>query len=801
MIKNYFLISLRNLVRKKFFVLLNIFGMGLGIACCITAFLNWKFNEDWDSIHKNINTIYRVQFWDEFNGGINRYGLSPVPLAGLIKQNFKDVDKVIRFMPVRSVFRIDDEVFATGIGYADVDFFKVFTFELRHGSFEDFGDRKKIFISDELAQKYFGKEDVVGELLIQIIDNQTYEYSVGGVFRKPPVNSSFYSEAYTAWDNYWNTVKKGQNKTIEELDENNWNLNVILFLQIVDPSRIEPVTAGLQKYVGLQNEVNGDFKVKGFYLENLKGMAERNRQNPRVLVDNLRIGLPKEAVIVPNIMAVLLLLLACFNFTNTSIAVSSQRLKEIGLRKVLGGLRRQLIFQFLAENLLLCFLGLVVGILLAEILVPAYDSLWSWLELDFTYRDNYQIIVFLFFLLLFTALVAGGYPAFYITSFEPVSILKGKMKFAGTNWFTRTLLGLQFFISLLSLIFAVAFYRNGEFQKTFDLGFSTNNVVSAFIESETEFNIYRDALMTNQDVKIVSGVKDHIIGSFDNGNAEYEAKEKIRTDIIHVDNNYLNTMGIQIVEGRNFVQDSQTDKAESILVTEEFVRKFGWTDSAIGKRVILNDRSFFVIGVVKNIYARALWRPLEPLAICYANPSEYKQIIVSTSPNKMKSLNDFMEAKWKVLFPNSVYNGRRIDVVMAETIEANNNIIKVFSFLGFFAVVFSVTGLYALASLNIMKNTKQIGIRKVLGASISNIVYIINLEFAVVLLAAVILGVSAGFYMTDKIMDSIWDYYKQLDVVGILASVSVIILSTIITVGFKTYAAASMDPVKTLRHE
>ncbi len=796
MFKNYLLITLRSLLKNKLFIFINIFGIGIAIACCVVAYLNWKFNKDWDKGQVNAETIYRVEFWHEFQGNRNRYGMSPMPLGNYIKQNFKDVDKVVRFIPSGGNFRVGDELFATSVGYADAAFFEVFKYDLKYGNFNDFKDKSKIFISDELAKKYFNKEDVVGQPLTQLVNGKPREYLIGGVFKKQPINSSFNSETFTLWDNYWEAVKTGPDE-----NENNWKQFAVLFLQINNANNLTSITQQLQQYIEPQNKAREDFKVKEYFLENFKGMGDRSRENPRLQGDWLRGGLPKEAITIPTIMAVFLLLLACFNFTNTSIAVSSRRLKEIGIRKVMGGMRSQLVFQFLAENLLLCFLGLIVGLLMAELLVPAYDSMWNWLELDLNYSNNAGFFVFLFGLLFFTAIVAGSYPAFYITSFEPISILKDKLKFGGTNWFTRILLGLQFFISLLAIVFAVAFYRNAEYQKNYDLGFTTNSVISAFIKDEGEFNVYRDALISNRDIKVIAGTKNHIATNFYNDPIKFGSVEK-EVDIMDIGDNYMEAMDMKIISGRGFIKDSQTDRKESILVTEEFVKKFGWKDEPIGKRIVWMDTvQLYVVGVVKNVYARALWQPIEPLMIRYTKPENYKQIIVSTTPDKMKATNEFMEKKWKEVFPNVVYTGQMIDQELAETNEINTNIVKMFVFLGFFAILLSATGLYTLVSLNILKKMKQIGVRKVLGASMINIVRVINLEFVIILSVAAIIGGVGGYFATDTIMDSIWDYYKKLDIIGFTISIAIMFGVGVIAVAYKTISTASMNPTKTLRDE
>ncbi|MBX2898415.1 MAG: ABC transporter permease [Cyclobacteriaceae bacterium] len=800
MIKNYLLITLRNLARNKLFIFINVFGMGIAIACCVVAYLNWQYAAKWDSTQLNAKQIYRVQFNREFQGNHERYGTAPMALAANVKQNFKNVTDVVRYHTAYSDVRIGDEVFGTQFIFTDSAFFDVFSYKLKYGSYSALHNKGMVLISDETARKYFNREDVVGQPLSQIVlgkdgVRRPKEYLIGGVFERMPMNSSLRFDVITLIDNFWDI-------NLDPLQhENSWSRWTTLFLRINNEADVPLVSQQLQNYVQPQNLAREDFKITSYYLENFDGMMQRNRKSPRVNNDWTWGGIPNEAVVVPAIMSVMLLLLTCFNFTNTSISIASRRLKEIGIRKVMGGLRRQLVFQFLGENLLLCFLGLVVGLLMAEWLVPAYDSLWSWLELKLVYTDNIGFILFLFLLLMITAIIAGGYPAFYVTSFEPVSILKGKARFGGTNWFTQVLLCGQFSISLLSIIMGVAFYRNGEYQRQYDLGFATSGVISVWVNNENSFTTYRDALAVNPDIELIAGTRHHIANSWYNDPVKYETLER-EVDIFDIGDNYFEVMDMTLVAGRNFIKDSETDRKESVLVTEELVRAFGWADNAVGKRLVWMDTvQLYVVGVVKNIYARALWAPLQPLMIRYTAPEKYQQLVVKVRPEDIAKANTFMESKWKEVFPNTQYNGQMIDEELAETMEINNNVVTMFGFLGFFAALMTCIGMYSLVSLNIVKRMKEIGVRKVLGASVWNIARVVNRSFIINLAIAMVVGGAGGYFMANMLMSSIWKYYLQLGLLSLLISSVVLLVLALASVGYKTIAAASLNPTKTLRDE
>jgi ABC-type antimicrobial peptide transport system permease subunit len=398
--------------------------------------------------------------------------------------------------------------------------------------------------------------------------------------------------------------------------------------------------------------------------------------------------------------------------------------------------------------------------------------------------------------------VAGGYAAFYVTSFEPLAILKGKTKFGGASWLTRSLLCMQFGIAILTIIFAFGFYHNAKYQKNYDLGYFTTGVISVDVGDESGFNTYRNALAGNPDIVDMAGTKHHLLGAFDWTTVKYESQER-QVDRMQVGEEYLKAMNIRLMEGREFIKDSETDRVESILITEAFVKQFNWNNSdAIGKRIVWMDTiQLYVIGVVKDIYSRALFRPVEPMMISYAAPSEYTKLIVHAKADKMKEADEFMRLKWKAVFPDRPYNGQFIDDKMKETIETNDNGVIIFKFVGFFALLMSATGLYTLVALQILRRTKEIGMRKVLGASFANIIRVISLEFILIILSGCMVGGAAGYFMVNVSLDSAWEYYEKVGPATFFTSVTIIFFLAVITTGYKIATTAGMNPVKTLRDE
>lgn len=793
MVKNYLKITLRSLAKSKVFVIINVIGMGVSLACCIVAYLNYDYNLSYDEQHINAERIYRVNFIRDFQGFKTKNGIAPMPLGNLIRDRIAGVDKAIRYVSSGGNFRIGDEIFGTQIGYADEGFLDLFTFPLQSGTTPSFSNKSRIYLSSELAVRYFGEEEALGRQVTHVLDSGTREYIVAGVFEKMPPNSSFQFDAVTHFDNVLDN-----NPNIEESNWIYWNT---LFLEINDPSKIPFIESELQQYKEPQNKAKEDYQVAQFYLDPFLGMAVR-AEREEVRNHWFRSSLPIAAVIAPTVMAGLLLLIAIFNFTNTSIAMSSRRLKEIGIRKVMGSRRKQLVIQFLLENLLLCFLAGGVAIIVAELLVPAYNNMWDYLSLDLDYLSNLDFLSFMFILLVITGLMAGSYPAFYISNFEPTSILKGTFQFGGTNWVTKFLLWGQFLITIIALVAAVAFIQNADYQENFDLGFNTDNVVYTYVNGEDEYEAYKNVLAESPKISSIAGTRHHILSS-GYGDPIRHGDILRDVDIYEVGHDYFDIMDIELAEGRKFIQDSETDQQESVIINETFAKEYGWPDDeVVGKRVLWHDTvQFFVVGMVKDIYTSALWGSIDPLMFRLNKTGEYTRILVKAPNKSLKEVNEFMEQKWKEVFPNKIYRGRYMDEEMAESTLVNANILKLFSFLGIIAMMLSASGLYTMVSLNIIKRMKEIGVRKVLGASIANIARHLNRQFAFILLLAAVGGSLAGYFLIDMLMGSIWEYYMDPNLLTFLAGSLLVFIISAITVSFKIYNAASMNPVSTLRTE
>lgn len=794
MIKNYFLITFRNMMKNKLFIFINVFGMGVAIAQCIVGYFAYEYDNTFDAVHTNRASIYRVSSVREFENNLTRYGHTPLPLGELVDKTFPDVEQSTRYFGSWSNFKLESDLFPANVHYVDPEFFNLFTFDFLTGNPADLADKTSVFISEEMVVRLFGDAvSAQGKTIQQVYGQELKEVKIAGVFKDPVMNSSFYQRdgsAYMNFDNY-----RDEHKDIREDD---WKVQSYLFVQIKDESRVKSVSKQLQPFIENNNNVREDFQIKEFVLDPFSSMAHHDR------ADDLWAGTwgapPISAVIGSCVMGILVLLLACFNLTNTSIAISSRRLKEIGIRKVMGSMRKHLIVQYIGETMMICLIAMVVGLVLADFYVRGWNVMWEYFRLTPHYLDNPTFLLFLIGVLVFTAIAAGSYPAFYISKFEPVTILKGKQQFGGMNYFTRILLAMQFGIALIAIVSAIGFLQNAQYQRDYDLGFDVRGSIIAWMNDQNEFETYRNALQANPAIISIAGARSGIFSNRANDPVKHESKQ-LEVDIIEVGDQYLPTMELKLVEGRDFMKDSETDRKESVIITQKMAREFGW-DKPLGKEIIWKDTvKLYVIGVIKDVYTIGLWREMEPMMIRYVLPKDYNQLVVSTSANHVEEVNTFMTQQWNKVFPNRLYNGRMMVQNMQEVNEVNINIVYMFAFMGFITMLLSATGLFTLVSLNIIKRMKEIGIRKMLGASVTNIARIVNTEFVIILVVASVLGAWGGKVQSDMIMGSIWRYYQGPNAMTFIISISLLFIISFLAIGYKVFKAASMNPVDSLKDE
>lgn len=788
MFSNFFKITLRNFSKNKTYVLINLIGLGFSLACCIVAYLNWKFNSNYNQNHENHASIYKIHSYKSVQGEKVPYGITPISLGEQIRNQIPGVTHYSRYEAVTYVIKKDNNVLEQYIGFGEDDYLEMFTYPFKYGSKEVLLDKSKIILTETMAEVYFGEEDPRGEI-VTLIDNSGKEFPliVGGVIEDIPLNSSMTFKALTHYDNYLKISGlesdwKYFNAATFVMTEGQYPENL---LEFVNTNSIE-----------IQNAARENFQIAGYFLESLTTLG---RKSEKIRSNWLNEAPPISAIIGPAIMAIQLLLIACFNFTNTSIAVSSRRLKEIGIRKVMGSQRKQLIFQFMMENLVLCLAALLVGLAIADILVPAYSSLWRFIDVKLSLTSDPEIYLFLGGLLLITALIAGAYPSLYISKYQPVKILRGNLRLGGSSKFSKVLLGAQYMLTALALISALAFYNNSNFQSEFDLGFSKEKMLSVAIENQSELKAFRPILEQTPEITSIADTYNRIGGWNYNRTLKNQELE-VESKMMEFTPEYFEFMNLNMIEGRFFDNQLQDhDRKNSIVVNEQLTKEFGW-DEPIGQVVRIDDSTkLTVVGVINNFYDEGFFDGIEPSGIRMPRKDSRNYLLVKSDMDPVQ-LYDQLEAAWLNEFPNKPFNAVYDDAI-ENAEEVNANIMIIFQFLGFVALILSTIGLYTLVSLNIIKRIKEIGVRKVLGASIKQIIVLLNADFFWLIVVSATLGAVVSYFAMDLLMGSIFEIYQPSTVITMALPFIILVVIAVSIATARILGTALRNPVDSLRYE
>ena len=791
MLRNYLLVTFRNLWKNKIFTLINIVGLGIALSVCIVAFFNHMFNYEFDRNNENFDKIYRITCFRDMQGREQEYGVAPSTLGLQIKNDIPGIIRAARVQRTGSPVKVGDNIFPAQISFADQDFPQIFTFPSVHGDTKSLPGPGNVMVSESMARTLFGNEYPIGKALSIVNDqNKEFSFTVSGVFRDCPDNSSFRIDILSLYENFllmWNA---------KDADWKLWT--TALFIQVDDKSLLPSVSSSLKNYLPVQNRAREDFRINRFSLIPMKDVGSNTR---KIWSSGLFPSLHPAAVVAPPVMALFILLLACFNFANTAITIFSKRLKEIGLRKTVGGQRSQLVAQFMFETLIICLLALFVAIAFASLLVPAYSSLWSYMSIKLTFSHYGFFWVFLILLVLGTGFVSGVYPALFISSYSPVAVLRGTNLFRGSGKLSLVLLALQFTISVASLVMGIVFAKNADYQRTLDLGYDRDKLIIVPVSPEI-YTTLRNDILANPKVIAADGTMQHIgWGSY--RRPIKDADKQLEVDVLDIGPEYAQTMGLRLLEGRFFDKTrADADRSNgSIIVNEKMVKNFGWT-SGLDKTITLYDTTRLnVIGVVEDFYTSGVWQAIEPAMLRISNSDKFYNLAVRANSEDLPQVLEFIGQKWKALCTNQIFTGRLQEDIMQEEKDINGSILKVNIFLAIVATLLSLIGMFNLVSLDIIKRTKEVGIRKIQGAPVPVIMYLVSRKFLIVLLVASVLGCTGGFYLSSMLMDSIWDYFVKITAGILLASAAIMIVATLLTISIKVVKTAMRNPVDSLRYE
>lgn len=788
MFKNYLKIACRNLIRHKAYSTLNIAGLAIGMSASILIFL-WVQNEvSYDRFNANAAQLYRLTA----SAGDFKAAVSPAGMAEGLQAQLPEIKAAVRLSkPVTTLLQVGDKKFEEKNGfYADSNFLQVFTYTLAQGNAATALQRPDgILISAAMAKKYFGDENALGKILKK--DNSE-NCVVTGILAPVPVNSHLQFDYIFPISAIENTNWDLKNKV--------WgNFNYYTYLQL-----------GKGFTASATNLHNLETRIKQIQVSHAPGGKIDFHLQPLTeihLHSNLQIDLPGHGNIqyvnAFFIVAIVILIVACINFMNLATARSARRAKEVGLRKVVGAARYQLILQFLGESLVISLFSLLVAVAIVFMVLPAFNDI-AGKELNLNLLDI-KLWAGMLLIATVTGLVAGSYPALFLSAFKPVSVLKGKLKIAGGNTLFRNgLVVTQFAAAIMLLVGTAVVYKQLNFIKDKDLGFEKANLLYMPITGDMANK--RAALTTalqqntlTSDFSIISDLPNNLVtGTLDVTWEGRDPKSQLVIPSIDVDENFIHVFKMQVINGRGFSKEFKGDSS-NYVVNEKMLQVMGLTvQNAIGKTITFSGTKGNIIGVVKDFNFKPLQYAIDPLVLRLSR--EEWVLCVRTPAGKtaesIKALEQ-VNAKLNPAYPLS-YNF--IDQELANNYKGEQQMGSIFNLFAILAIFISGLGLYGLSAFMAEQRTKEIGVRKVLGASVTNIVYLLSTGFTRLVLVAIVIAVPLSWLMINKWLDT-FAYHAHISwAVFALASLATLLIAWL-TVSYESIKAAVTNPVKSLKTE
>lgn len=809
MFKNYLIIALRNLLRQKLYAFINIFGLALGVACCLLILLFVEHEWSFDKFHAKANRLYRaIHVEHKSDGAVEAMSYQPLPLGPALIEEFPEIEQTVRVFTGGGAVSYGDKHFAERFIFTDPGFFEVFDFSLLRGNrAHALSDPNSVVITRRMAEKYFGSEDPIGKQLITRNWRSQVDVIVTGVAENPPDNSSLqfdFAMHITKHPQYERNLTRWRNF--------NGSVYVLLKEGAASQALESKFAPFITKYWGDMRQENQERGVmaKGddalqLRLQPLTAM----HLDTSVGSSNEPVSNPLYAMILAGI-AILVLAIACINFITLALGRSTSRAREVGMRKVLGAFRRQLVRQFGGEALLLSALALVLGLVLAELFLPVFRQ-FTQKELALQQLFGGWALLAVLGLLPLIGLLAGGYPAAFISRFQPATVLKGGLKLRQKSLFTRLLVVFQFGLAIFLIICAIFITRQQQFIASRNLGYNPEHIIAinsfggARGNGSQKMLRLREALAAYpQQVLSVTGTSAAFNKGWDLNSFEHEGVER-SAFIFGVDYDYLEMLGLELVAGRNFSRELQSDLMNAVIVNEALVREYGWQEPIIGRRLSgWNDEKIpggpTVIGVVKDYHFLSLHHRIQPAVLLMDPDFGINDILVRVSATHIPATIKLIEEKWRTIAPNTPFDFTFVNEDLQRQYETDQRWQKIISYSTVFAVMLAGLGLFGLATLAATSRTKEIGIRKVLGASVARVVTLLSREFAILVLLANLVAWPLAYFTVGKVLQN---YAYRIDMswwVFTLAG-GMALLIALLTVSLQALKAALANPVETLRYE
>ena len=843
MLKNYLTIALRNLVRYKIYTAINALGLATGIAFCLLTFLYVRHEWTYDQFHEKSDRIFRLGMSGGTYGG--RDNTIHVRLSDqigpLMRENIPQFAHVVRINEGPGTVSHGNNTFEVKSLFTDDDFFQLFTFPLIHGDSKTaLANPNSIVLTQSAAKKYFGQTDVVGQEISirdKIWNEEEKTFVVAGIANDPPENSSIQFDLIFSQASRPPSKNKitsfimtpdGKTERKEITPPVFMRGRNVTYIQLIDNVQLADVAPVLNAFVEANKTSSGNFNSKRktpdltLHLQPIADIHfDREITNGLSAPSN-----PAYSYILAGI-ALSVLLVACINFTNLAIARSATRAREVGVRKVVGAMRFQLMKQFWGESLLLTGVGMLLGLALTEFFLSTFNTLTQ-VNLTLDYRPSPSGVLFGISLLLFIGLVSGIYPALVLSGFDPIAVLKNRFNIGGRSWSGRVLIVGQFVVAILFLIATLVMSRQLTFLKEKNLGLNESQVVliTPRYSSPDRQERHRILQLFKQELKrhtnIINVTQSRLFSHLEadsdtrKSNITFPNGEKIKKADISVDYDFFDTLGINLLAGRNFSPDFGTDATQAVLVNKTFVERaqlehplnatlpmtkmmasFATGDSLPKVQRIKDPQ---IIGVVDDFHLRSLYHTLPPLVIFLDAASMSRDFLVRIRPERMSETIAFMAEKWQSIAGDAPFDYVFLDENFDRLYREEERWGTIVQYASFFALFVACLGVLGLTSLAITRRTKEIGIRKVLGASNHHIVALLSREFVILILIANLIAWPIAHYGVEHWLR---DFAYRIDAgMGLfLLGGLLVFLTALLTIGIQALKAAQRNPVHALRYE
>jgi putative ABC transport system permease protein len=794
MFKNYFKTALRNLSRNKIYSFINIAGLSLGLACAMLIMLYVKDEVSFDRFHKNVNNIYRV---------VSERGKYKSFVTGLLQgprftQNVPGIKSFVRVENRYEDIKTATAIQSQSLFYVDSNFFSVFTFPLLSGNPNTcLTEPHSIVLSEDAAKKQFGTTDAVGKIMMIKEDSTFVPYKVTAVAKRCPQNSSI----------QFNVLLPFKESDADAKDTHNWfNSFLNTFVVLDDKANLQTVEKQMQSFyvadakqtfeemLKMDGGDPNDILMGTYFLQPYLDI----HLNPELPAD---FGLsnasnPMYSYILSGI-ALFVLLIACINFVNLTVARSVRRAKEVGIRKVIGGDRKQLIIQFLGESFFLCTIAFVFAIVLAQLLLPLFNNLAN-KTLSISYLFDAKLIAGYIILYIITGLLAGFYPALVLSGYHPVQTLYNRFNISGKNYLQKSLVVLQFTLASFLIIATFTIYAQFNFLIKTDLGYNDNNLVIVNKKglTHTDATSFKNELLKNPNI---AGVSVKNAGEFGSGTKNTVGSTIYFTDEI-VDENYLPLLKIPLVAGRNFSTAFPADSVQSVIVNESFVKAANWKNP-IGETINMlgsSNKTYRVIGVVKDYHFVPLNKKITPQL--FSMNGSYGTYYIKIKPNTATASLQWIQKTYQQFYPMSSYSYIFKNDENRKQYADVEKWKQVILFGAILTIFISCIGLFGLSVLSAEKRTKEIGIRKVLGASVQQIIAALSTDFIKLVLLALIIATPLVYIAANKWLQN-YPYRIAISWWLFASSGISVMLIALITISFQSFKAAIANPAKSLRTE